>query len=298
MKQIFGFFAQGFSVETFIPWSSLGMSEKAEQIAIFPQYAQAMDTTSTDTSGDKFQFFCLMSQATAKTDSKNCFITLGKNATAEKLDGAISENEYPNHMTYSVSTSTGQGMAEIRLYWRAEEDAIYFAFDVTETGPSKYLTNTGNGNQGTAGVNFFVKNHTLTDGYKGFYYRAYASGIVRYKDLSKIGSDTTYYPGSPMLLNYVAGSHSVESRDTTKDDNITSYVIEFKISYASVGAESANDLSFVFGWITADQQDRAYERETGYTTAVSASSLTDLTKEKIWYTYGQLLSANESEANE
>ena len=220
-------------------------------------------------------------------NSENYWTSLVDQGT---IDGVISANEYTSTMSYSPSTSNAEtmGTANVNVHYKADEDAIYLAFEVTETGATKYLTHTGSGNQGTAGVNFLIKNNTVTSGYKGYYYRAWASGIVRYKDLSKIGTDTTYYPGNPMLLNNVAGSHSVAVGDSTTDDAIISYVIEFKVTYESVGATSADDLSFAFGWITATGEDRVYERTTTNTAALSAASLNDLSKEAIWYTYAQL----------
>ena len=200
------------------------------------------------------------------------------------VDGVI-DSIYDKHFNYSVSYNDGS--ADITVYLFEAKDALYLAFDVAETGATKYLINTGSGNQGTAGINLFVKNNTVEDGFKGYYYRAWASGIVRLKDLSAVNND--FYPNNPTTVNYFKGNISVASGDKSKDDNITSYVLEWKISYASVGAESANDLSFVFGWITADQKDAVYVKTTGETVEVLASNLNALTDENIWYSYSEIL---------
>lgn len=202
------------------------------------------------------------------------------------LDGVV-DAIYTNKFDYSVSY--GDGAADISAYWHEGQDAIYFAFDVTETGAGKYLVNTGSGNQGTAGVNFFVKNNTITEGFKGYYYRAWASGLVRFKDLSTANGN--FYPGNPTTLNYFAGNKTVASGDTSKDDNITSYVLEWKLSYASLGVTNASQLSFAFGWITANQLDAIYVKDTGATREVSAANLNALSDSTIWYSYAELQKA-------
>lgn len=266
------------TLEFYFPYAMVGV-ENADDFNI----AVALNGTGTNTNATLDKVWS-NGETKTQTPTATAYYTISEIIAGPVVfvDGVV-DTAYTNSMNYNMAVD-GKGSANITVHWLERNNAIYFAFEVKED-VAKKLTNTGSGNQGTAGVNFFVKN-VNAETPTGFYYRTYASGIVRLKDFSKFGTDTHYYPGSPMTIGCIKGSETVASGVTVNE--ITSYVIEYKIPYDSVGATSAEDLAFVFGWISVEPEDYAYDRTNGATVKLSAATHDDLTKESIWYTYAQL----------
>ncbi len=78
--------AEGFCVEVFIPWSSLGMNEKPNSVAVYPSYVHAGNNTNTNnTTNEYWQYFQLASQTAARTQSKSAFLRL----TDGDFEGAL-----------------------------------------------------------------------------------------------------------------------------------------------------------------------------------------------------------------
>lgn len=211
------------------------------------------------------------------TEAEALTATVG-NATAQialtyeigqVLDGKISTGEYEH--SFSFEPASGD-MVTIR--WTQTADAIYIAFDVVSS-EERTLTNTSSGNQGSAGVNFVVS--TVNSDSTNFgdvrnYYRAYASGLVRMR--ANFTTTGTFAPDStPTTLDYMVGSHVVESGET--ESGITEYVLEWQISYADYGVESADDLYFLFGWMTSGGGDRGYGKVSGLQT-INTGSLSSI----------------------
>ncbi|MGN1078507.1 MAG: hypothetical protein ACI4ST_08310, partial [Candidatus Gallimonas sp.] len=82
--------AEGFTVEIFLPYSTLGLSEAPDSIAVYPQYIRATDLTNTVNSNSSLWYFVQpASQATAKTDSQNAFLYLGENDFVGEISSSV-----------------------------------------------------------------------------------------------------------------------------------------------------------------------------------------------------------------
>ena len=193
---------------------------------------------------------------TATAGEKTASITLVYEG-APTLDGTVSADEYEHSFSFSTAGAgkTESDYATVTIDWIERTDAIYIAFKVSEN-TAKTLTNTGSGNQGTAGVNFVISN-------AGFetadYYRAYASGLARSRYDFGGGS---YVPGTPAALDNMKGSEALPASGETAT-GITEYVLEWKISFADFGVDSTDGLYFLFGWINSGSADRVYDKADG-----------------------------------
>ena len=193
---------------------------------------------------------------TATAGEKTASITLVYEG-APTLDGTVSADEYEHSFSFSTAGAgkDDNDYATVTIDWIERTDAIYIAFKVSEN-TAKTLTNTGSGNQGTAGVNFVISN-------AGFetadYYRAYASGLARSRYDFGGGS---YVPGTPAELDNMKGSEALPASGETAT-GITEYVLEWKISFADFGVDSADGLYFLFGWINSGSADRVYDKTDG-----------------------------------
>lgn len=199
------------------------------------------------------------------------------------LDGAVGADEYEGCLTLSTKGTgkTESDYAAITVSYYVGVDCMYLAFNVTEN-TAHTLTNTGSGNQGSAGINLAV---STKDFGTANYYRAYASGIAR----TYIGFNGKPF-GAPNALSgslpYMKGSYTVASGETVAD--VTHYCIEWKIGYDAYGASSADDLYFLLGWITAGSADRVYDKTTGSFQAVSTN-----TAGNILHTFDRYISVKE-----
>lgn len=193
---------------------------------------------------------------TATAGEKTASITLVYEG-APTLDGTVSADEYEHSFSFSTAGAgkDDNDYATVTIDWIERTDAIYIAFKVSEN-TAKTLTNTGSGNQGTAGVNFVISN-------AGFetsdYYRAYASGLARSRYDFGGGS---YVPGAPAELDNMKGSEALPASGETAT-GITEYVLEWKISFADFGVDRADGLYFLFGWINSGSADRVYDKTDG-----------------------------------
>ena len=258
-------------------------------IAAFSEYAYvkgAVFTGGAVTEGDYGAYAFETETAVTLTASWN-----GKTATVSvsipseaspMLDGVVSENEYTGY--FSFTTSMGKDSADyaaIKIYYYAGKTAAYLAFDVTENTPA-YVKNTGSGNQGTAGIDFAVATADLS---RADYYRAYASGAVRSQAFNgnTFGAPGTY----SAAVDFMKGSHTIE-RGGAQLDNITHYVLEWRIDCAAYGAESAADLHFMLGWINASMGDRAYGKASGMFGVSTNNASNGLYKIAEYYTLSDL----------
>ena len=258
-------------------------------IAAFSEYAYvkgAVFTGGAVTEGDYGEYAFETETAVTLTASWN-----GKTATVSvsipseaspMLDGVVSENEYTGY--FSFTTSMGKDSADyaaIKIYYYAGKTAAYLAFDVTENTPA-YVKNTGSGNQGTAGIDFAVATADLS---RADYYRAYASGAVRSQAFNgnTFGAPGTY----SAAVDFMKGSHTIE-RGGAQLDNITHYVLEWRIDCAAYGAESAADLHFMLGWINASMGDRAYGKASGMFGVSTNNASNGLYKIAEYYTLSDL----------
>ena len=83
------------------------------------------------------------------------------------------------------------------------------------------------------------------------------------------------------------GSHTIE-RGGSQLDNITHYVLEWRIDCAAYGAESAADLHFMLGWINASMGDRAYGKASGMFGVSTNNASNGLYKIAEYYTLSDL----------
>lgn len=197
---------------------------------------------------------------TASLGESTAQIALGyRSVSVPALDGTVGESEYEHSISFSTVGfgNSDSDFATVVVSWTVAADAVYFAFDVTENAAA-YTTNTGSGNQGSAGVNFVVSKINLAS---ADYYRAWASGAARtYMNFNgnTFGAPNAYAAS----LDYMAGSHTI-AQGGDRIDNITRYALEWKISYSDYGVSGADELYFLFGWINGGQADRAYGKVSG-----------------------------------
>lgn len=91
------------------------------------------------------------------------------------------------------------------------------------------------------------------------YYRAYATGKARIKQ--NFGGKAFGAPNSDVAeFNYLCGSVRVENGQA---DDISAYVLEWRVDYADYGVNGADELYFLFGWINGNQADRGFSAATG-----------------------------------
>lgn len=150
----------------------------------------------------------------------------------------------------------GDYAADVKVYYKTTGASVYLAFDVRETGAAKYVKDTPSGNQGTAGINFAVASEGFA---RANYYRAYATGKARIKQ--NFGGKAFGAPNSDVAeFNYLCGSVRVENGQA---DDISAYVLEWRVDYADYGVNGADELYFLFGWINGNQADRGFSADTG-----------------------------------
>lgn len=58
----------------------------------------------------------------------------------------------------------------------------------------------------------------------------------------------------------MCGSVRVENGQA---DDISAYVLEWRVDYADYGVNGADELYFLFGWINGNQADRGFSAATG-----------------------------------
>ncbi len=244
--------ADGFSVETFIPWESLGINDRPNEIAIFPQYVQALDTTTMDNSASSstFQFFALSSQTKAKTDSQKGFIIFyDKIPTTDIIfNGIVDDNDnYTGSYTFTVLDPIGKeqkGTVYVKDLGTGAAIAVVMDSEYINFSSKTvdYVPATGNNG---GGIEIMMAGKGLSYDANGVYWRLFADGSSR----SIRGLGENVYPASersymPVGSNplYATGVKAIDVNNLTKGYN--QLTVEFYIPYASVGATSADDFYF------------------------------------------------------
>lgn len=207
---------------------------------------------------EDFGVYRVRSEASVSLTAKKGSRTATVECTAEaapQLDGAIGENEYAG-LLKEYSMADGDYAADVKVYYKTTGASVYLAFDVRETGAAKYVKDTPSGNQGTAGINFAVASEGFA---RANYYRAYATGKARIKQ--NFGGKAFGAPNSDVSeFDYLCGSVRVENGQA---DDISAYVLEWRVDYADYGVNGADELYFLFGWINGNQADRGFSAATG-----------------------------------
>ena len=167
------------------------------------------------------------------------------------LDGKI-ETEYygTSYMHYqsNISEAESFGYMDAFVYTYVTNASTYFAVEVV--GPTTIADNHG-------GIIFMVK---APDG-TGKYFRAYGNGTVKENTLANLTTNNNSWTGK---TDYLASNGGVEymkaSYDALSASGVTNrFVVEFKLDYEDYGVTNANELSYVLGWIGADETENGRE---------------------------------------
>lgn len=215
-------------------------------------------------------YSCTVSQSgtiTVTQGEKTATVTVVYEATPV-LNGTVANGEYTGFFTYHIGGAgigkDANDYADIKVSYYVGASSVYLAFEATEN-TAKTLTNTGsNTNQGSAGMDFVV----ATSETKATYHRAYASSLMRSKSVTTIATGSFGAPNAPTTASYMKGNYTVPSGQT--ESGITQWTMEWRIDFATFGAQSASDLRFLFGWINANNADRYYGKTTGQTNAITS----------------------------